>query len=298
MRLRLGFALACGLLCVGANLVFTPMVYGEAADFTWVWRGAKLLLAGVNPYTFHELYPFKWPLYYPLPALLVALPLSYLPPLAAGTIFTACSVVLLSYALLREGVHRLPLLLSAPFVTAVLLMQWSPLITAAYLLPGLLPLAICKPSIGLPVLLLRPSWRGYLATAGLLAVSLVVLPTWPRDWLANLGQHENFVPLLTLPGLLLLLALRHYRSREGQLLLLLAAMPQRYYDPLMLWLLPRTFRQGLLLSLLSWVGYLGWEFTRSGAWVVCFSYLPALAMLFWPMLRQQASSSPQPTASY
>src|SRR5689334_5030706 len=56
----------------------------QAADFTWVWRGARELIAGRNPYHDPSIgrghpYPADAPLYYPLPALLYALPLVWLP---------------------------------------------------------------------------------------------------------------------------------------------------------------------------------------------------------------------------
>jgi hypothetical protein len=83
--LALVIALASTALCY-YNLVQRDQL---ASDFTWPWRGAMRLLHGENPYDDPRLsplypYPFDAPLYYPLPALLVALPFTALPAELAG----------------------------------------------------------------------------------------------------------------------------------------------------------------------------------------------------------------------
>ena len=279
MHKRLTFAilLGTGVACL-AFIYRLPTQH--AGDFTWVWRGTQLLLEGHNPYTTAG-YGLDWPLYYPLPALLLTIPLASLSSLIAGTLFIGISVALLGYGLFSEAhAFRWPLLLSAPFVTAVMLMQWTPLLTAVYLIPALAPLILCKPTLGLPFLAVRrPSLATIVISMVVLAISLVVLPSWPQDWLGNLGAHQNGIPLLTIPGICLLYSVTMWRRAEARLLLGFALMPQRGYDPLALWLIPQTNRACMILSICSWVGYLGWYLTRTVEWIVVWMYLPALIML-------------------
>jgi hypothetical protein len=186
----------------------------------------------------------------------------------------------------REGFGRGGLLLSAPFWFSVIAVQWSPLIVASALIPALLPLAMVKPNIGLPVFLTYPTWRAAGIAMGILLVSLLVLPTWPLDWLSNAAGHAVFQPLRVLPlGLLLLLAALRWRTPEARLLLLLALIPQRpIYDQLPLWLVcqPGSPRQAFALSALSWLAIFGWLLVPAlnVTWIVVGMYLPALGLLF------------------
>ena len=99
-------------------------------------------------------------------------------------------------------------------------MQWSPIIAASAFFPLLLPVTMAKPQIGLPVFLTRLSRRGLLACVAVALLSLAVMPNWPLLWLRQTGNYEHFIPLLVLPGPLLLLALLRYRERDAWLLLL------------------------------------------------------------------------------
>jgi hypothetical protein len=99
-----------------------------AKDFSYPWRAARALLAGNNPYEVMRAvgeYPFNSGLLYPLPAALVATPLAPLRPEIAGAIFVGLSSALLGWAILRDCPYRLPLFVSAPFVQAAILGQWS-----------------------------------------------------------------------------------------------------------------------------------------------------------------------------
>ncbi|HWQ15918.1 MAG TPA: hypothetical protein VNL77_24170 [Roseiflexaceae bacterium] len=295
MGRRIGIAVAIG--AAAAALCYVRLLqHGDyAADFTLPLFGARWLLAGQNPYT--SPYPVDSPLFYPLPAVLAALPFAPLPPELAGALFFGLSSGLLAFGLTRDGWHRLLLFLSAPFLMALAWAQWPPLIMAAVLLPGLYPLAICKPNLGLPLMLAYPSWRGMAACAALLLLSLLVLPSWPLDWLASLGRNRHAPPLVVLPGPLLLLGLLRWRAPEARLLLLLALAPQRLFfsDQLPLWLIPATARQTLALTLASWLGFFAWlafdSGTSAGAppWVVACTYLPALALVLLPLAARRAA---------
>lgn len=235
-----------------------------AKDFSYPWRAARALLDGQNPYEVIKAvgaYPFNAALFYPLPAAIVAMPLAPLRPEQAGALFVGLSSALLAFALLRESPHRLWVFASAPFVHAAILGQWSPLLTAAALMPTLQFAAAAKPTIGLVAWLYRPSWRGIIGGALLAGIALVVLPSWPRDWLAaaaTTGKYRG--PATTLLGAFLLLGLVRWRRKEGRLLVSLALVPQLpvFYDTLPLWLIPSTWVRSMLLSTISWVGYMLW----------------------------------------
>lgn len=254
-----------------------------AADFTWPWRGAQLLLEGKNPYKIIKAtgpYPYNDALYYPLPALLLAIPTTLFPAHLAGALFIALSTGLLAWGVLNTEPHRLPLFFSAPFVYALFTAQWAPLITAAALLPWLGPALLGKPNIGVPVLLLYGNRRSWLFSAIVVLISLLILPSWPLDWYGSLKTHLNYTPLISWYGPFLLLAFLYWRQRSARLLLAMAIIPQRLlYDQLNLWLIPQSFRQSFVLSASSWLGFILGLLLNQGTWVLASTYLAALAIL-------------------
>lgn len=235
-----------------------------AKDFSYPWRAARALLDGHDPYQVIQAvgaYPFNAKLFYPLPAAIAVMPLAPLPPAAAGALFMGISSALLALGLLRERPHQLWVFASAPFWHAAVLGQWSPLLTAAALFPLLQALGAAKPTIGLVAWLHRPSRAGIIGGAVLVAISLAILPAWPREWLAaaaTTGKYRG--PATTFAGAFLLLGLLRWRRPEGRLLVGLALVPQLpvFYDTLPLWLIPSTWKRAVLLTACSWIGYLRW----------------------------------------
>ena len=264
-----------------------------AKDFSFPWRAARALLAGENPYEVIRAvgeYPFNSGLLYPLPAALVASPLSYLRPEIAGAIFMGVSCTLLGWALLRDCPQRLPLFLSAPFVQAAILGQWSPVLTAAALMPTLQFLAAAKPTVGLAAWIYQPSRRGIIGGLILVVLAFIVLPSWLGDWRAVVaGMSKYRGPATTLLGCFLLLGVLRWRRREGRLFIAMSLIPQLpvFYDSLILWLIPSTVWRSFVLSAASWVGYLAWyphhtspqQNEYAFPWLVFTIYLPALILL-------------------
>jgi hypothetical protein len=269
---------------------------GFFADFIYPWAAARALLAGENPY--HVLSgghpnPFQAPLFYPLPAVLAVTPLAALPFPVATALFFGISSALLAFALTRDGYHRLPMFIGGPFIIAASLGQWAPLIMAAALIPGAGWMAILKPNIGLALTAYRPRRSTFVGCALALVVSLVVIPTWPADWLRSLiidrAEHMHPIPFLITGGPLLMLAIMRWRTPEGRLLLAMTLVPQKlfFYDQLPLGLVARDFRESLVLSMVSGVGALVWiatttEASREAAavpYVFMMLYLPALVVV-------------------
>lgn len=293
MAIAVVVALASGFVCYG-------VLSGRhvlAADFTWAWRAARILLAHHDPYVVIQptgAYPFDDHFLYPLPAALASLPFAALAPELAGALFVALSAGLMTFAITRDGYHWLPMLVSAPFIKVLLAPQWSPLLVAATLLPALQFLAVTKPNLGIPALVYNPTWPGVIGCGLFLAASVAILPAWPLEWRAIVSQlHTHAAPWRMFLGPLLLLSVLRLRTREGRLLLAMALVPQRLllYDQLVLWLIPSRWWSSLVLSVLSWPALAAWMHpawfgtTGKGTWpltermTMVFIYLPVLAMV-------------------
>lgn len=276
-----------------------------AKDFTWPWRAARILLEGHDPYVAMAAsgpYPFNVGLFYPLPAGILALPFAPLEPALAGALFIGVSSALLAWAVSGSAPHRLWLFASAPFAMAALLGQWSPILTAAALLPALQFVIAAKPNIGLVAWLYRPSWRGAAGAVALGLVSLAVLPRWPLEWLQALQDAPRYRgPAFSLAGAFTLLAVLRWRRPEGRLMIGMALVPQLalFYDQLPVWLVPDTWKRTALLSALSWVAWGFWYPSSALAssvpaatpWILVLIYAPALLML---LTARAAATAPAP----
>ena len=172
----------------------------------------KRSLKGRNPYLLArpaKSYDWPYPMILPGTALVAVAPLTLFPVKAAALLFVAMSSFALTFGITRKGWHLLPMLASAAFFDSVFAAQWSMLMTAALFLPALAALACVKPQIGIPVVASAPTRATWLyALVGglaLLAVSLVLLPSWPSEWTSLvMGVAHMRAPLLSFPGLLLL----------------------------------------------------------------------------------------------
>jgi hypothetical protein len=299
-RTRLAFAV--GLTVVAAAYSY---LHGLAnpqftSDFDQVWAGARALLDGKDPYVVvgpGREFGWPWPLYYPLPALLVASPLGLVPVFVARALFAGVSSGLLAWAVTRDGWSRLPIFISVSFLITIELGQWSALYAAAFFLPSLGVIGIAKPNFAIPLVAgaHRPrtvTWV-LVGAIGLLAISQVLQPGWHESWLANLRAAPHFKPHVVRPlGFLMLLAALRWRRPEARWLLALAVIPQApsFYDQLLLAVVCLTSREALIFAastvvLFFYVGfntpqpdYLSWgRLVGNGTLWIC--YFPALAMV-------------------
>ena len=153
---------------------------------------------------------------------------------------------------------------------------------------------MAKPQIGIPVFLTHVTKRGVLACVVFGLLSLLILPSWPLDWMHHFAEYDRFFPLLVLPGPMLALALLRYREKDASLLLLMSITPQRwFYDTLVLWLIPKSRREILFTVFWSWgAGIARWlhvpqSYTQVARWSILFIYVP---MLIVPLARRRESS--------
>ena len=289
MRLRVAVSAAIGIASGVFCWFLMKHLRQDAADFRWAIHLAQRLLARQNPYDT----PLEQ---YPLTAAFFALPFLRLQPETAAGLFYGIGSGLLAFGLTRYSYRRLLIFLAYPYWAGILAVQWSPVVAASAFFPLLLPVTMAKPQIGLPVFLTHASRRGVVACVLLGILSLIIMPAWPLRWLAQFGHYEHFIPLLVLPGPLLLLALAQYRDRDAIFLLLAALMPQRwFFDSFILWLIPKSRREIVWTVFFSWgVGIWRWyhvphSFTQVGRWTVLFIYLPMLVVVLSRNHKRQQS---------
>jgi hypothetical protein len=294
--LPLTVALLAGLFVWNYYARYAP---GLWSDFDMIWLGARAVLAGRDPYVEVPARGFPWPLYYPVPALILGMPFAPLPLMAARIAFAAVTAFAFTAALVRRRPQALPLLFSGPFIYAIQRGQWSPLLVAGALIPALGGVIAAKPSIGLATLAYRPHRAAIAGAAALTVLSLLLLPSWPWTWRDILASAQHLVAPVMLPGgVILLLALLKWRQPEARLLAVLACVPQTsaVYELLPLSLVPRTRREAFILANLWNVVYLARTVLRSsgpltfaqlpehrnpwlGAFVIAVGYVPVLVMV-------------------
>lgn len=284
----------------GAWLAYTAFDTHQHSDFGSVWFGAKALLDGRNPYLLigRGLEFEQWPLLYPAPALVSAIPFSVFSERTATMIFVAVSSFLLAVGVTKHGWHLLPLFLTEAYISAAKLGQWSILFAAALCLPGLAALAIVKPQSAIPVLLHAARATTWKAAVGgavlLLGASFALMPDWPQFWWANFRATDNMEPpILRAGGFLLVLALLKWTRPESWLLLATACLPQSWgwYGTLALFTIPRDFRESLALVLTAGIGMLigailmppnpgeAGFYSWTGGVIVISVYLPCLLLI-------------------
>jgi hypothetical protein len=231
-------------------------ILDDAGDWWWPFCAARMVIDGGNPYGGACPIVADGVVYPPnmLPTALLAVPLLPLGRLAPSLLW-GISSSMLAWGLLAQGKRwQLLAFALAPYWQCCWYMQWSPLILAIALTPALYPLLWCKPHIGLPVAVLRWRWWGVAACAGLLAISLIIMPSWPAEFIASTGSTYSGRPLIILAPWLLM-AVRNWRDERAQWLLGYALVPTRgLYDLYPIWLTIKTRNEALILITSSWIG--------------------------------------------
>ena len=282
LRTRVIFALLLGV--VAALYAYDThrsfLEVGQSPDSLFLWRGARILLGGGDPYNFTtwrtmpvgETDIGAWrnviePLYYPLPALLIWIPFSFGSFLVGSAAFVGIGAALFVFAISRAGLHRIWLCGSVGFIMALRFGQWSTWLTAAALLPMLSFLLPAKPNLGLPLVLAKPTRAMVFGSLAILVLSLIVMPRWPLGWYATVtGPFTQTVPhpapVTTFGGVgaLVLVAILRWRRPEARLLMLMACVPQLPFwaDQLPLATIAETRREVIWSMLGGHLFFIGW----------------------------------------
>lgn len=291
---------------IAARWYLTSPLGTPGPDVDQWWWMARQLLRGDDPYAADQVARvFVTRIYYPLTAAVISLPLALLPLEVARGVFVVGTAGLLGFAAGKHRPELWPMLAGMPMLMALRSAQWSPLLTAAMLLPSLGWLAAVKPNLGVAMLAGARSVRAVKILVGgglvVVAVSLLVQPKWPWDWRTVLESSTHFQPLLMRPGgMLVLLALLRWKDPDARLILALGLVPVTglFYDVLPAGLVARSWKQALALMV---VGHVSWmndwlprtahtlaeEMWLNGRLALWFALLPALALVLlrdirWP----------------
>lgn len=287
--------LACGIGVIAGLLVgiIRSDFYRVLTDIGWAFQAARDLLAHRDPYR-HSIAEGLVP--YPLTAAIIVMPWALLPDNLGIMLFFGGGSAILAYGLLRDGQYwRLIVFVSPSYFIALKTVQWSPLLMAVFFFPMLAPLLLAKPTLALPIALTM-RWNCYaiIGTAAIVGLSLLVMPDWPVRWLAQTGQYQGFIPIFTWAGPLLLTSLFFWRNRQARIFFLLTITPQHYffYDQLLLWMIPQTRWQMLILTITAWIGIMLTWHNHPSLWysepyLLLFVYLPALLIVLWQQARVQ-----------
>lgn len=302
------YAVIAGIVAgwIAGRWYLTAPLGTPGPDIDQAWWMAGQLWQGTDPYAAdHAARIFVTPIYYPLTAAILGLPLALLPLAVARGVFVVATAGLLGYAVGKHRPELWPMLAGMPMLMALRSAQWTPLLTAAILLPSLGWLAAAKPNIGVVMLAGARSARAAKILVGgglvLVMVSLLVQPGWPWAWRTALEGSTHFRPFLMRPGgVLVLLALLRWKDPDARLLLALGLVPVTglFYDTVPACLVARSWKQALTLMIVGHVSWMGsWvprtahtlaeEMWLNGSLVLWFGLLPALVLVLlrdvrWP----------------
>lgn len=267
IRTRLGVALVFGALTAAyatARGLHEPL---WPTDFDQLWHAARSLLEGGDPYQTvgpGRRFQWDWPLFYPFPAVVLAVPFAALPVLWARVAFSALSGAVLGWALGPRVRTHWPILLSAAYIISSSRAQWAPLLLAATWIPALALVVAAKPNVGLATFAGQRR-NGIIAASiscGLIVVaSFIVAPDWVSSWREAIRSAPHIQAAVTvLPaGPFLALAALRWKRPEARLFLALVVIPHTpsVYDLLLLFFACRTARETMVLGLLTQAAYWG-----------------------------------------
>ena len=232
------------------------------SDLDHLWHAASAVLSGGNPYDVAgpgKAFEWEWGVFYPLPAILLVMPLTALPVAAARFVFGVVAGATLGFAMGARWRTLWPLFISQAFFLAVSRNQWSPFMLAAVWIPAMGFIIAAKPNIGLITLAAQRRetvLRVVLLAGALCVISFIVRPSWLGEWLALARSAPNKeIALLQPAGFLLLAGLVLWRTWQGRLLLAASVVPQTpsVYDALLLFPLCQTRLQAAFLAILTHV---------------------------------------------
>jgi hypothetical protein len=261
---------------------------GVISDWDPTWVATTALLRGESPYAAIQVPPWPNWLLYPLPALLVTVPFTYIPlPLARG-IFAAIGTAAFTYVITRRHRWTLYFLISGAMLWSWVVVQWQPLLIAAVLTPSLSWLLAVKPTLGFALWTAWPNRKAVIGGLLFVGISLLVRPGWVQEWLASVARTPHEAHLLRPGGFLLLLGMLRWRRPEGRLLAALCLVPQTtaLYETLPLALLCRNRPQAAGFAGLTMLAHLLYLLGPQGPWPVGAEYQwwVLLALVYLPAI--------------
>jgi hypothetical protein len=293
--IRFVISMLVGVL-VGIVLIrLNPYNEASVCDMMWAINAARDLWAGRDPYRHApsiDLVP------YPLTSAIIVFPIALFPSAIGLTILFGIVSACLAYILIRKGEYwRLIVFVSPAYFMSLKSTQWSPLFMLVLFLPFLAPILLAKPTLALPIaLLIRWSPMRLLTVAIVVAVSFIVMPDWIWRWIGQTSAYDGFVPLFSWFGPFFLISILFWQNLSSRLFFLMTITPQHrfFYDQLLLWLIPQTRRQMLVLTVSSWIGFYYIWLSFDTLWVnemylLATTYLPAFLIVLWqqPVLQQR-----------
>ena len=274
------------LLVVACRLLLYSWLPGQSSDFDLLYRAAASLVGGDSAYpTAAQSFP------YPLPAVLLAVPFSFLPLALARPLFDILVGWAFAYGLWKlRGPNGLLALASGAYLFAMASSQTTPLMVAAILLPPLGFLLAVRPNISAALWIARPSWLALPGALVFLGLSLAIYPSWLREWWMALPADTAFLapPILRPMGFLLLLAAIKWRTPEARLLLGMAFIPQTTlpYELVALALIPANRLEMAVYVVGSWMAVLASNHMQLAEWgssgwpiSLCTVYAPMLYLV-------------------
>lgn len=224
--------LAIALIVAAVAATLAPLT-DAGGDFGQLWGGARALLSGNDPYSIvgpGRPLPWPWPLYYPAPALLVAMPLTVVPLEIARVAWVSALAGVFAYAVTAETWWGLLLCLHLAFLLSVQVGQLTVLIAVATLIPAFGAVASAKPTIGAAAILGASSGRAALTmVAGssiLFLASFAFDPAWLPAWLAAIQHAPHMQPLVSRRwGWVVLLGGLRWRLPAARVLCVMALVP-------------------------------------------------------------------------
>lgn len=284
-KASLAAGLAAGLFVV---ILYARQQPGVISDWDPTWVATQALLRGENPYDAIQVPPWPNWLLYPLPALLVTVPFTFIPlPLARG-LFVALGTAAFTYVITRRARWTLYFLISGAMLWSWMVVQWAPLLIAVVLTAPLSWLLAVKPTLGFALWSGWPNRKAVIGGLLFVGISLLIRPTWIPEWLESVSKTPHSPHLLRPGGFLMLLGLLRWRRAEGRLLAALALVPQTtaLYETLPLALLCRDRPQAAAFATLTMIAHLLYLLGPQGPWPVGAEYQwwVLLALVYLPAI--------------
>jgi len=273
----------------------------QVTDFDQLWFAGRALLAGADPYTAWAEAGLKYPLYYPLHAVVLTLPLVLLPREVAWSALAGVTGFIAAYGLCRLGRWTVLGIFSPAWWGAALMGQVTPALAGAATIPRLGFILAAKPTVGLALWISRPTKAAVTGAAVLTLVCFLVRPDWGASWLTAIGDAPHIRAPITRPGgVLLLLSLLRWRTPEGRLLAAWALIPRTelLYDALPLLLVATSATGAALLTTCGLLALVALALQpappadlvarEAATWPTMLGliYLPALFLVLSPLLEQ------------